>query len=84
MGNINKCSIDYCLMDYSPDKDTIREKYGDEAADNYVIWNFKERLGNDVDIISISVAFVVSWELQNVIPRKVMYMCTYCRNYEKD
>lgn len=83
MGNINRCSTDYCLMDYCPDNN-FRKFYGDEAADNYVIWNFRQRLGNDVDILSISVAFVVSWELQNVIPKKVMYICTYCRNYEKD
>lgn len=83
MGNIINCSTDYCFMDYYPD-DNFRKSYGDEAADNYVIWNFRQRLGDNVNILSIAVAFITSWEIPNIMPKKVMYICTYCKNYEKD
>jgi len=82
-GNINRVYTDFCLMDWWPDKDVMRQHYGDEAADNYIVWNFKQRLGEYVNILSISVAQIVSYmvdeeagRLTNV-PKKVMYMCTY-------
>ena len=80
MANIKKVRTDMCLMDYYPNED-FRNSYGDEAADNHVVWNFRQRLGDDVEILSISVVYIVSWE--NIegtsikIPKKIMYLCTY-------
>jgi len=60
-------------MDFYPD-----------AADNHVVWNFRQRLGDNVEILSISVVYIVSWE--NIegtsiqIPKKIMYLCTYAEN----
>jgi hypothetical protein len=75
--NILKVKTDFCLMDWIPDRDLLRERYGDMAADNYIVWNFWQRLG-DVKILSISVAQIVSYQktLPNV-PDKIMYMCVY-------
>ena len=81
MGNINRVSTDMCMMDYYPSEEM--RQYGDEAYDNYVVWNFKQRLGENVDILSISVVYIVSWkeiDILGKIPRKVMYLCTYCEN----
>ena len=80
MANIKKTRTDMCLMDYYP-SEKFRDEYGDEAADNYIVWNFRERLGDDVEILSISVLYIVSWETieeaQVKIPKKIMYLCTY-------
>ena len=75
--NILKVKTDFCLMDWIPDKYLLRKRYGDMAADNYIVWNFWQRLG-EVKILSISVAQIVSYQktLPN-IPDKVMYMCVY-------
>ena len=74
---------DTCLMDYYPSKKFIEEN-GEEAADNYVVWNFRQRLGDDVEILSISVLYVVSWkQLEGPsikIPYRIMYLCTYAEN----
>ena len=69
-----------CFMSYYPDDD-VRKTYGDEAADNYIIWNFRQRLGDEVNILSVNVVYIASWEEIDFgvkIPRKVMYLCTYC------
>lgn len=78
MANIKSLRTDFCIMDWSPDTDYLRKNYGDEAADNYIIWNFKQRLGRNVDVVSISVAQILSFdeEIPNW-PKKVMYMCVY-------
>lgn len=83
MANIKKVRTDMCLMDYYPDEE-FKNNYGDEAADNHVVWNFRQRLGDNVEILSISVVYIVSWE--NIegtsiqIPQKIMYLCTYAEN----
>lgn len=72
-----------CAMDYCPDTKMLRKHYGDEAADNYIIWNFRQRLGDEVNILSISVVYIVSWEEIEYgikIPKKIMYLCTYYEN----
>lgn len=69
-----------CCMDYYADED-FRNEYGQDAADNHVVWNFRQRLGDDVEILSISVVYIVSWEqIEDTsikIPKKIMYLCTY-------
>lgn len=83
MGNIVKVKTDMCAMEYIAD-DWVRENYGDEVADNHIVWNFRQRLGDNVDILSISVVYVVSWakvegtDIQ--IPHRIMYLCTYVDN----
>jgi len=75
--NIFNVKIDFCLMDWMPDTDRLRKKYGDMAADNYIVWNFWQRLG-EVKILSISVAQILSYQKTlPTIPDKVMYMCVY-------
>ena len=80
MANIKKVRTDMCCMDYYPDAD-FRNEYGYAAADNHVVWNFRQRLGDDVEILSISVVYIVSWETIEgtsiQIPKKIMYLCTY-------
>lgn len=77
MANITKVHTDFCLMDWNPDTEMLRERYGDMAADNYIVWNFWQRLG-DVNILSISLAQIISYEKElPFIPKKVMYMCVY-------
>lgn len=85
MANIKRVATDMCMMDYRvQDQDIVRMKYGNEAADNNIVWNFKQRLGEDVEILSISVVHIVSWEkielgngMEVTQPKKVMYLCTY-------
>ena len=83
MANIKKVRTDTCLMDYYP-SENFSKSYGDEAADNYVVWNFRQRLGDYVEILSISVLYIVSWEVIEEtsikIPKKIMYLCTYSEN----
>lgn len=80
MANIKKVRTDMCCMDFYPDEDFSNE-YGSAAADNHVVWNFRQRLGDDVEILSISVLYIVSWEeIEGTsirIPKKIMYLCTY-------
>lgn len=84
MANIKRVATDMCMMDYWPDKDKIRKEYSNEAAENNIVWNFKQRLGEDVEILSISVVYIVSWDkidlgggMETTVPKKVMYLCTY-------
>ena len=84
MANIKKVATDMCMMDYYvQNEEEIRKNYGNEAIKNNIVWNFKQRLGTDVEILSISVVYVVSWEKIDIgggeitIPKKVMYLCTY-------
>lgn len=86
MANIKRVATDMCLMDYRvQDQDNVRKEYGNEAADNNIVWNFKQRLGEDVEILSISVVYVASWETIDFgdgyspfeVPKRVMYLCTY-------
>ena len=83
MANIKNVRTDTCLMDYYP-SDSFRKSYGDEAANNYVVWNFRQRLGDDVEILSISVLYIVSWEMipeaSVKVPKRIMYLCTYAEN----
>jgi hypothetical protein len=90
MANIKKVATDMCMMDYYvQDEEEIRRNYGNEAVKNNIVWNFKQRLGEDVEILSISVVYIVSWEQMDIgdgrtitIPRKVMYLCTYAYDEE--
>ena len=90
MANIKKVATDMCMMDYYvQNEEEIRRNYGNEAVKNPIVWNFKQRLGEDVEILSITVVYIVSWEQMDIgdgrtitIPRKVMYLCTYA--YEEE
>ena len=88
MANIKRVATDMCMMDYWPDSDKVREEYGNEAADNNIVWNFKQRLGEDVEILSISVVYIASWETidfgrRNRINSK-RQTCNYMTDKEKD
>ena len=90
MANIKKVATDMCMMDYYvQDEEEIRKNYGNEAVKNPIVWNFKQRLGENVEILSISVVYIVSWEevdfgdgRKGTMPKKVMYLCTYA--YEEE
>lgn len=90
MANIKKVATDMCMMDYFVEnEEEIRRNYGNEAVKNHIVWNFKQRLGENVEILSISVVYIVSWEQMDIgdgrtitMPKKVMYLCTYA--YEEE
>lgn len=89
MANIKKVATDMCAMDYFiEDEDKVRKEYGNEAVDNDIVWNFKQRLGENVEILSISVVYVISWQTMNIgggeikMPKRIMYLCTYA--YEEE
>jgi hypothetical protein len=90
MANIKKVATDMCLMDYYvQDEEETRKNYGNEVVKNNIVWNFKQRLGENVEILSISVVYIVSWQTidfgrgnEAKVPKKIMYLCTYA--YEEE